>query len=155
MAAAVAYFVLTAICLPLTPIGAELSRPFPESDVLMHPESLPLRANTTVPVNTSTTAADPGAGKIRLNSGTQNSATAAYVDQTDDDGNSIESTLQTIDSVSSAVKGHIRISNRTDATQFLTFAISDLTDNGDWWTLNITNELCLVSNSNGLIFENK
>ena len=66
---------------------------------------------------------NPGQGKIRLNSGTQNSATAAYIDETDDDGTSIASTLSTIDSVTSAVKGHIRISNRTDATQFLTFAI--------------------------------
>ena len=54
--------------------------------------------------------------------------------------------LETIDSVTSAVKGHIRISNRTDATQFLTFAISDLTDNGTWWTLN-SNENSMTSSS--------
>ena len=90
--------------------------------------------------DTSTTGADPGTGKIRLNSTTQNAATAGYIDDTDDNGNDIQSTLQTIDSNTSAVKGHIRISNRLDSTQFLTFAITDLTEGTGFWTLNLTNE---------------
>ena len=44
----------------------------------------------------------------------------------DDGGNDISSTLQTIDSSTSAVKGHMRIANKSDATQFITFAISDI-----------------------------
>ena len=60
-----------------------------------------------------------------------------YVDITDDDGTSIQSFLETIDSSTSAVKGHVRIANRTDATQFLLFSISDLTDQTGWWIINI------------------
>ena len=54
--------------------------------------------------------------------------------------NSIQSFLETIDSSTSAVKGHVRIANRTDATQFILFSISDLTDNTGWWTININDQ---------------
>ena len=60
-----------------------------------------------------------------------------YIDITDDNGNSIQTFLQTIDSVTSAVKGHVRISNITDYSQYLLFSISDLTDNTGWWTIDI------------------
>ena len=48
--------------------------------------------------------------------------------------------MSSIDAVTSAVKGHVKIANRTDASQFLLFAISDLTNNTGWWTLDISNE---------------
>ena len=65
-----------------------------------------------------------------------------YVDATDDDGNSIVSTMSTIDSVTSAIKGHVRIANRTDASQFITFAISDVTgqDTNAWFILAVSAE---------------
>ena len=78
--------------------------------------------------DTSTTDSDPGTGKIKLNQTDQNTSTIAYIDITDDHGNSIDSTLDTLDSVTSAIKGHIRIANRLDHTEFITFAITDLTD---------------------------
>ena len=59
------------------------------------------------------------------------------ISQTDDDGNSIESFLQTVDSSTSAVKGHVRLSDKDDSGDFLLFAISDLTDQGSYWTINI------------------
>ena len=62
------------------------------------------------------------------------------INQTDADGSSIESFMETIDSVTSAIKGHVRISEKSDTGDFLLFAISDLTDVGIYWTLNITNE---------------
>ena len=46
-----------------------------------------------------------------------------YIDDTDDNGNDISSFMQSIDSVGSAVKGHVRLSNITDASQFILFAI--------------------------------
>ena len=48
--------------------------------------------------------------------------------------------MATIDSVTSAIKGHIRISNRTDASQFITYAISEVTDDGAYFDLQITPE---------------
>ena len=55
-------------------------------------------------------------GKIRLNKDgfteDQNTATKAFISETDDSGNSIGSTLDTIDSVTSSTKGHIRIAKK-------------------------------------------
>ena len=90
--------------------------------------------------STSTTAADPGTGKVRLNSSTQNTSTLMYLDITDDDGTSIQSFLETIDSATSAVKGHVRVAKRLDATDFILFSISNLTDNTGWWTININDQ---------------
>ena len=69
---------------------------------------------------------DPGTGKIKVNQAIQNTATEMYIDDTDDNGNSIISFLQTVDSVTSAVKGHVRLSNAATSSAFLLYAISDL-----------------------------
>ena len=90
--------------------------------------------------DTTTTAGDPGQGKVRLNSATENAATSMFIDDLDDNGSDLSTFLQTIDSVTSAIKGYVRIANRTDASQFLLFQISDLTDNTNWWTLSIASQ---------------
>ena len=85
---------------------------------------------------------DPGQGIVELNSTQQNTADEMYIDATDDAGTSINSFLTTIDAATSAIKGHVRISNRTDATQFLLFQITDLTvqNTDQWWVIDITNQ---------------
>jgi hypothetical protein len=98
--------------------------------------------NTTVPG----TPSDPGTGIVQLNNSTQNASTTMYIDVTDDNGTSIQSFLESIEAVTSAVKGHVRLANRTDATQFLLFSISDLTDNTGWWTLDIGNQASSETN---------
>ena len=100
--------------------------------------------------DTSTADSDPGTGKIRLSNSTQTSAAEAYIDITDDDGNSIQSFLLSIKAVTSAIKGHMRIASRTDSTQFLLYPIDDLTDNTGWWTL----DLDTISSSGGSAFIN-
>ena len=102
--------------------------------------------STTVP----SPAADPGTGIIQLDNATQTSATEAYIDITDDDGNSIQSFLVSMKAVTSAIKGHMRIASRTDSTQFLLYPIDDLTDNTGWWTL----DLDTLSSSGGSAFTN-
>ena len=62
-------------------------------------------ANTNVGV-------DPGNGDIRLNQTNQNTSTISAISQTTGDGDSIESFLQTIDSSTSAVKGHMRMADK-------------------------------------------
>ena len=89
---------------------------------------------------TDTTDSNPGAGNVRLNNSTQPSATEMYLSQIDFAGSDIESFLETIDSSTSAVKGHVRLADKDDAGDFVLFAISELTDNGTWWTLDISNE---------------
>ena len=82
---------------------------------------------------------DPGQGRARLNQSLQKNANAMYIDSTDDQGVDISSFLQTIDSVTSTIKGYVRIARKSDSRFFLLFQISDLIDNTGWWTINITN----------------
>jgi len=79
--------------------------------------------------STTTTAGDPGRGNIRLNNSTQTSAITSYLSVLDDSGNDIKAFLETIDSVTSTIKGYMRISYRLDSTQFILFQITDLTAN--------------------------
>jgi len=89
--------------------------------------------------STSTASSDPGTGTVRLSTTPQNTSTSIYVDSTDDFGASLNTFLQTISSVTSTIKGHIRISNRTDATKFLLFQITGVADNTGWWSLSVSN----------------
>ena len=77
----------------------------------------------------NTTNANPGAGDLRLDNSTQNAATGIYICDTDEDGTDIASYLQTIDDSTSTIKGHVKITNKLDSSQFLLFTISSLTDN--------------------------
>ena len=76
----------------------------------------------------------------KLNQSNQNTSTIAAISQTTGDGDSIESFLQTIDSSTSAVKGHMRMPDKFAEENFILFAISDLTDQGTYWTINISTE---------------
>ena len=75
----------------------------------------------------TSTSINPGSGEIRLNNTSQSGSTALYIDYLDDNGTNIKSFLQTVDSVTSTIKGHVRLSNRTDSTQFLLFQITEVT----------------------------
>ena len=63
-----------------------------------------------------------------------------YVDIEDDGGTSIQNFLAAIDANTSAVKGHVKIINKSDATQFLLFSIPDLDDNTGYWTIGLVNQ---------------
>ena len=89
----------------------------------------------------ATSAAQPSTGRFRLNNYTaQNTATEIYLNETDDNSSSISSFFTTLDSLTSDIKGHIRISLKSDPSSYLEFSIGDFTDNGEWWTIsNLTN----------------
>ena len=74
----------------------------------------------------TTTSGDPGRGNLRLNNSTQTSATISYLSVLDDSGNDIKAFLETIDSVTSTIKGYMRISNKADSTQFILFQITKI-----------------------------
>ena len=74
--------------------------------------------------DTTTSDADPGAGKLRLNNALVNAATVLYIDDEDAGGTDIQSFLRTIDDSTSTVKGHVRISNRLDASDYALYTIS-------------------------------
>ena len=74
--------------------------------------------------DTGTSDADPGNGELRLNNGTVSSANIMYIDDQDSGGTDIQSYLRTIDDSDSTIKGHVRISNKLDASDFALFTIS-------------------------------
>ena len=78
--------------------------------------------------DTSTSDSDPGAGKARFNNANISSATLLYIDDTDDGGTDVQSYLRTIDDSTSTIKGHFKVSNKTDPNDFALFTISAATE---------------------------
>ena len=76
--------------------------------------------------NNSTSDADPGVGKLALNTGAVSTATRIFIDDVDGGGTNtnIESYLRTIDDSTSTIKGHVRISNKGDSDKFAMFSIT-------------------------------
>jgi hypothetical protein len=73
----------------------------------------------------TTTDADPGAGKLRLSSATQNAATVMRLDLTSA-GQDYTTLIDTFDDSSSAVKGSIRLVKQGDLTKWMTFNLTAL-----------------------------
>lgn len=63
--------------------------------------------------DTTTTDADPGAGKLRLNQATQNTATVAYVDLTDAGGVDLTAILDSLDDTGSAIWSLTKVGDST------------------------------------------
>jgi hypothetical protein len=74
--------------------------------------------------DSTTTDADPGAGKLRLSNATQNAATVIRVDTTGADGADWTGVLDQFDASSSTVKGQIRLVKLGDATKWLAFNVT-------------------------------
>jgi len=74
--------------------------------------------------STTTTNADPGNGNLRLNAGTQNTATAIYADLLDGNGIDWTTVLDSLDDSTSTEKGQIRLLSRTDDSKWILFTIS-------------------------------
>ena len=74
--------------------------------------------------DTATADADPGAGKLRLNNATQNTATVIRADNTSAAGSDVAALLATFGTGTSTVKGRLRIQHATDATKWLIFDVT-------------------------------
>jgi hypothetical protein len=74
--------------------------------------------------DSTTTDADPGAGKIRFNNGTIGSATAAYIDNLDAAGASVTTWLDTFDDSTSAFKGYLRVQKDGDPASYYNFSVT-------------------------------
>lgn len=70
------------------------------------------------------TDADPGAGKLRLSSATQNTSTVIRTDVLDSTSVDWTAILDTLDSSTSTVKGEIRLAKINDATKWLLFQLT-------------------------------
>ncbi len=74
------------------------------------------------------TPTDLNSGRLRLNNSSVSSATIMFIDDEDDNGTNIEAFLRTVDDSTSTIKGHVRISNKLDASDFALFTISSATE---------------------------
>jgi len=86
--------------------------------------------------STTITATDPGVGKVQFNSLTLSSATAVYLDSSNDASTDISSFLNTIGTSTSTIKGHFRMSKKFDSNSFVLFTITSVTNNTGWFTVN-------------------
>lgn len=74
--------------------------------------------------DTTTTDADPGAGKLRLSNATQLSATVIRADLSDNRGTDWTAVLGTFAASTNAVKGLITLSKQFDMTKYIMFSVS-------------------------------
>lgn len=101
--------------------------------------------------DTTTTDADPGGGKLRLNNATQNTATTIYADLADSSGADWTTALDTFDDSTNTVKGSIRLVKSGDATKFLTFNVTAVTSASGYRKITVSNTASSASSpfSNG------
>lgn len=85
--------------------------------------------------STTITATDPGVGKVQFNSLILSSATAVYLDASNDASTDISSFLNTIGNSTSTIKGHFRMSKKFDDNSFALFTITSVTNNTGWFTV--------------------
>lgn len=74
--------------------------------------------------DTTTTDSDPGAGKLRLSSATQNASTVIRVDLADINGSDMTGLIDTFDASTNTTKGQIRLSKLGDPTKFIVFGLT-------------------------------
>jgi len=76
----------------------------------------------TFDMNTANT--DPGTGRVKFNNLNLTTATQMYIDSSDDSGVNLATLLQTIDDSTSTIKGHFKISEKSNVQAFAIFTIS-------------------------------
>jgi hypothetical protein len=59
-----------------------------------------------------------------------------YIDDEDDNATDIQSFLRTIDDSTSTIKGHFRVSNKLNASDFAIFTISSITEQTGYFDVN-------------------
>jgi hypothetical protein len=74
--------------------------------------------------STTTTAADPGAGTVRMNNLVMPSVTAIYIDNTDATGATITTWLDGMDDSDSAIRGYLRFQEATDPANYAEFGVN-------------------------------
>ena len=79
---------------------------------------------------------------VNLTHDIQKDSSGVYIYKNDDNGNSIDSFMNTIYVATSTPKGFLRISKKSDIHSFLLFQVTDLSKNTghDYWTLNTVNQ---------------
>ena len=87
--------------------------------------------------DTTTVAQDPTVGKFAINSASASTASALFIDSTAKQSKDVSALLNSIDQVAGPVKGYLQATRISDISQFVTYEISNVTDNTGWLTLTI------------------
>ena len=82
------------------------------------------------------TPTDLNTGRLRLNNSSVSSATKMFIDDEDDNGTDIQSFLRTIDDSTSTIRGHFKISNKSDASDFAIFTIDSAAEQSGFHEVN-------------------
>ena len=82
------------------------------------------------------TPTDLNSGRLRLNNSSVSSATKMFIDDEDDNGTDIQSFLRTIDDSTSTIRGHFKISNKSDASDFAIFTIDSAAEQSGFHEVN-------------------
>jgi hypothetical protein len=88
--------------------------------------------------DTATANADPGPGKIRLNTATQATSTAIYADILDANSNAINGILDQFALSTSTVKGYLRLAKEFVPSVFIDFFLTARIDPGGYRELTVT-----------------
>jgi len=86
--------------------------------------------------DSDTNDSDPGQGMLKLNNGSVTAANRLWIDYLDDSGTNIFNFLATIDDSTSTIKGHFKISNKSDPNDFALFIVNSLTDKTGYFEVN-------------------
>lgn len=88
--------------------------------------------------SSSTTNADPGATFAKFDNANLTLATKLYISETNANSLVVAAYLAMAATSTNTVKALVKISSKADATKFAIYAVTALTDNGGWDTLDIT-----------------
>ena len=88
--------------------------------------------------STTTTDADPGAGKLRLDNATQNTATTIRADLTGADGSDLSGVLALFDDSTSTNKGYLTIRHVETPTKWLIFTVSSVASPSGYKNISVT-----------------
>jgi hypothetical protein len=89
--------------------------------------------------STTTTDSDPGAGNLRLSNATQASATVIRADLADAGGADVTALLDSLDDATNTVKGHIRLSKKSDPTKWLLFTVASIASPSGYRNITVAN----------------
>jgi hypothetical protein len=88
--------------------------------------------------STNTAQTDPGAGTLKFNNSDITLADKLFIDDTDDNATDVQSFLRTIDDSTSPLKGHFRISNKADSSDFAIFTITATNEEPGYFEVSVS-----------------
>jgi hypothetical protein len=81
---------------------------------------------------------DPGQGYLKFNNDDLTLADKLFIDDTDDNATDVQPFLRTIDDSTSPIKGHLRISNKADSSDFALFTISGTNEEPGYFEIQVS-----------------